>query len=158
MGIQFDYFRAPDRATAMALQEHPDGLYRAAAARGAEVLDLKGVDPHVNVRSLVGLLSGPSYEEMFFHGIPIDHIPLPDLINSEEAEVMVCELSHVMRDALAGATKSELDEAGRLWATTGEFFLHGWDEELARSWAGELAALARRARDAEEMIYCAITP
>jgi hypothetical protein len=94
---------------------------------------------------------------MFFSGIPIDLVPLPDLINSEESDVMVCELSNVMRDALAGATESGLDDAGRLWATTEEFLLDGWDDELARSWAGELAALARRARDGEETIYCAIT-
>jgi hypothetical protein len=157
VGILFDYFSAPDRASATALQEHPDGLYRAAAARGAEVLALKGLTPHAHVRKLVGLLSGPSYEEMFFSGIPIDLVPLPDLINSEESDVMVCELSNVMRDALADATESGLDDAGRFWATTEEFLLDGWDDELARSWAGELAALARRARDGEETIYCAIT-
>jgi hypothetical protein len=150
--MRFLYFRV-GRTTAMALREDPDALYRAAG----EILDLGRLTPHANVRTLVGLLASPSFEEMFFNGgVPIDHIPLPELINSEEAEVMVCELSNVIRDALAGATPSELHEAGRLWATTEEFIRDGWDEESARSWAGELAALARRARDADEMIYCAV--
>jgi hypothetical protein len=100
-----------------------------------------------NVCTLVGLLSDRSYEEMFLSGILIDHIPIPGLINSEEAGVVVCELSNVIRDALARATGARLDEASRLWATTEEFILDGWDEEQARSWAGELVTLARRARD-----------
>jgi hypothetical protein len=112
VGVLCDYFRAPDRATALALHRHPDGLFEAAASAGTEALDLKGLDPFVILGKLVGLLSGVSYEHMLLAGgIPIDHVPDPVLVTGEDDEDILVELSVVMRDTLADATEAALTEA-----------------------------------------------
>src|SRR3569833_3523030 len=79
MGVLCDYFRAPDRSTALVLHRHPDGLFTAEISARTDAVDLKGIEPVVMLRVLVGLLSGSSYEEMFMAGsIPTGQ--LPDLV------------------------------------------------------------------------------
>ncbi|MCW2904139.1 MAG: hypothetical protein JWO67_6404 [Streptosporangiaceae bacterium] len=97
MGVLCDYFRAPDRATALALHRHPDGLLEAATSAKTEAMDFKGLDPVIILGKLVGLLSGVSYDA-FGRGHADEVRPIMD----------------------------------------------------------ELVGLARRARDADQMIYCAV--
>jgi hypothetical protein len=160
MGVLCDYFRAPDRTTALALHRHPDGLFEAAASAKTEPVDLKGLDPVVMLGKLVGLLSGVSYEHMLLAGgIPTDHIPNPVLVTSEDDEDVLVELSVVVRDTLADATEAALTEAAPIWANIEEFAYSTWnDADEVRPIMDELVGLARRARDADQMIYCAICP
>jgi hypothetical protein len=157
MGILCDYFRAPDRAAALALHQHEDGLFEAAARTGTEAIDLKGIDPVVILGKLVGLLSGAPFEEMLLSGIPTDHIPGPELLTSEEDERILVELSAFVRDTLAAATEPALAEAAPLWAGIEEFSHSTWFEpDEMRPVIDDLAGLARRARDAGQMMYCAV--
>jgi hypothetical protein len=160
MGVLCDYFRAPDRSTALVLHRHPDGLFTAAISARTDAVDLKGIEPFVMLRMLVGLLSGSSYEEMFMAGsIPTDHIPDPVLVTDEDDEDILVELSVVVRDTLAAATEAALAEAAPLWANTEELARDTWnDAEEVRPVIDELVLLARRAKAADEMLYCAVCP
>lgn len=158
MGVLCVYFRASDRAAALALHRNPDGLFAAAGSANADVLDLKGLDPVVILGKLVGLLSGVSYEEMLLAGdIPTDHIPGPILVTSEHEERVLVELSVVVRDVLADATEAALRDAAPIWANIEELARSTWnDADEVRPIMDELVGLARRARDADQMIYCAV--
>lgn len=155
MGVLCDYFRASDRTTALALHEHPDGLFEAAVSAGTEAVDLKSLDPVVILGTLVGLLSGAPRED---GNVSIDGIPSPALVDDEGGERVLLELSVVVRDTLADATEAALAEAAPLWAKTEEL-AHTYDGDGAdelRTVADELAGLARRAKAADQLIYCAI--
>ena len=160
VGVLCDYFRAPDRATALAFHRHPDGLFEAAVSAGTEALDFKGLDPVVMLGKLVGLLSGVSYEQMLLAGsIPTAHIPNPVLVTREHDEDVLVELSVLVRDTLAEATEAALTEAAPIWANIEEVADDTWnDADEVRPVMDELVGLARRARDADQMIYCAICP
>ncbi|MEO5874139.1 MAG: hypothetical protein ABIS86_01030 [Streptosporangiaceae bacterium] len=159
MGVLFDYFRAPDEAVALSLHRHPAGLVEAVASTGGTTLDLKGVDPVIMLGKLVGLLSGATYEEMLFTGIPTDHIPKPELITAEQDEDILVELSVVVRDTLAAASDQDLTEAAPIWAGTEEFGSATWKRpDDVRPMMDELVELARLAMENGQMLYCAIMP
>ncbi|MEU5988336.1 hypothetical protein ABZ806_05125 [Spirillospora sp. NPDC047418] len=163
MGILCDYFRAPDRETAAAVVLSGPGLLEAARARpDIEVVDLKGIDPVVALGKLVTLLAGPSYEEMAMAGgIPIDQVPGPELVTREDGDLFVVELDALVRDTLADATEAVLDDVAFVWANTEEFLLgrDTWFEaDEARPAMDDLVAIARRARAADQMLYCVVCP
>lgn len=163
MGFLCDYFRAPDRETATAVVLSGPGLLEAARSRpDIEAVDLKGVDPVVALGKLVTLLAGPSYEEMAMAGaIPIDHIPGPELLTREDGELFIVELDVLVRDTLADATEAVLDDVAFVWANSEEFLLgrETWFEaDEARPAMDDLVAIARRARAADQMLYCVVCP
>ncbi|GAA4609855.1 hypothetical protein GCM10023195_40080 [Actinoallomurus liliacearum] len=90
-------------------------------------------------------------------GIPTDHVPSPEPLTSEEDERLLVELSAVARDTLAAATEAELTQAAPLWAGIEEFHHVAWFEpDEMRPVMDDLVGLARRARDAGQMMYCAV--
>ncbi|WP_433465547.1 hypothetical protein [Spirillospora sp. CA-128828] len=160
MGVLCDYFRAPDRSTALAFV---DDLFTAAEAHpDAEAVDLKGIDPVVILGKLVTLLSGRPYEQMMVSGdIPVDHIPGPELLTPEDGDVFLVELDVSVRDTLAGATEATLDDVAFVWANIEEFI--GWrdtwnEADELRPIIDALVGIARRARAADQMLYCLICP
>ncbi|MCW2939739.1 MAG: hypothetical protein JWN00_2724 [Actinomycetia bacterium] len=96
---------------------------------------------------------------MLLSGIPTAHIPDPVLVTPERDEDILVELSVVVRDTLADATEAALTEAAPIWANIDEFIHYTWnDADEVRPTMDDLVGLARRARESNQMIYCAICP
>jgi hypothetical protein len=145
VGVLFDYFRAPDASTAAAVLERlggprdPDGLLLDAVAG-------KGFEPAVMLRTLQSLLTGVPYDEL-----PEAEVEL--LVMEGEDGPWIVQLSEELRDALADAQLSRLPAVAEQWVRTEEF----WEQPPAAevlSFLGEVTALARRARQAGERLYC----
>jgi hypothetical protein len=143
VGVLFDYFRAPDASTAAAVLERLGGPQDP----DWPVLDAvagKGFEPEVMMRTLQSLLTG----------IPYDQLPSGDLLAMEGADgPWIEQLSQELRDALADAPAGRLPAVAERWVRTEEF----WDGATAAEvlpFLGEVTALARRARQAGERLYC----
>ena len=142
MGVLFDYFRAPDASTAAAVLERlggprdPDAPLDAVAG--------KGFEPEVMLRKLQSLLTGVPYHEL----------PEGELLAMEgEDGPWIVQLSEELRDALADAQPSRLPAVAEQWVRTEEF----WDQATAAEvlpFLGEVTALAGRAQQAGERLYC----
>jgi len=143
LGVLFDYFRAPDASTAAAV------LGRLGGPRdpNGPVLDAlagKGFEPEVMMRTLQSLLTG----------VPYDELPWGELLAMEgEDGPWIEQLSEELRDALAEVPAGRLPVVAERWVHTEEF----WDGATAAEvlpFLGEVTALARRARQAGERLYC----
>ena len=142
VGVLYDYFRAPDASTAAAVLDWPGGPI------GLDELDVvagKGIDPEVMMRTLQSLLTGVDYDELPW-GEMLAMTPDPD---GPAVERLTVEL----RDALAAAEVGRLPAVAEQWVRTEEF----WDRWTAADvlpFLYEVTALARRARQAGELLYC----
>ncbi|GII26453.1 hypothetical protein [Planosporangium mesophilum] len=150
MGVLYDYFRAKDDAAAVRLMEDLDGGPVVGSGDGVAVdaIDLKGIEPAVTLGKLVSFVRGVSWE--------VNLVDLKLLWSGDEQEgPWLMTLDRATRDTLASITDAQVLELSAQW---------GRIEELA--WGGplpddqmlpaieEVAALARRARDAGEDLYC----
>lgn len=147
MGILFDYFRAPDASTAAAVLERAGGP--TTPDPDAPVLDAvvgKGFEPAVMMRKLQALLTGVPYDDL-----PEGELEL--LATAGEDGPWIAQLPQELRDALADAQPSRLPVVAEQWVRTEEF----WEQPPAAEvlpFLGEVTALARRARQAGERLYC----
>ena len=143
MGVLFDYFRAPDASTAAAVLERLGGP-RDPDAPLLDAVAGKGFEPEVMLRKLQSLLTGVPYEEL----------SEAELVAAEgEDGPWIVQLSEELRDALADAQASRLPVVVERWVRTEEF----WDQATTAEvlpFLGEVTALARRARQAGERLYC----
>jgi hypothetical protein len=143
VGVVFDYFRAPDASTAAAVLERLGGP-RDPDAPLLDAVAGKGFEPEVMLRKLQSLLTGVPYEEL----------PEAELLAMEgEDGPWIVQLSEELRDALADAQASRLPAVAERWVRTEEF----WDQATTAEvlpFLGEVTALARRARQAGERLYC----
>jgi hypothetical protein len=143
VGVLFDYFRAPDASTAAAVLERLGGP-RDPDAPLLDAVAGKGFEPEVMLRKLQSLLTGVPYEEL----------PEAELLAMEgEDGPWIVQLSEELRDALADAQASRLPAVAERWVRTEEF----WDQATTAEvlpFLGEVTALARRARQAGERLYC----
>jgi hypothetical protein len=143
VGVLFDYFRAPDASTAAAVLERLGGP-RDPDAPLLDAVASKGFEPEVMLRKLQSLLTGVPYEEL----------PEAELLAMEgEDGPWIVQLSEELRDALADAQASRLPAVAERWVRTEEF----WDQATTAEvlpFLGEVTALARRARQAGERLYC----
>jgi hypothetical protein len=140
VSVLFHYFRAPDASTAAAVLEGPRDP-------GAPVLDGvngKGFEPAVMMRKLQSLLTGVAYHEL----------PSEELVVMAGADgPWIVQLSEELRDGLAEAQVSRLQEVAEQRVRTEEF----WEQPPATEvlpFLVEMTALARRARQAGERPYC----
>jgi hypothetical protein len=145
VGVLYDYFRTPDASTAAAVLERLGGP--TTPDPDAPLLDAvaaKGFEPTVMLGMLQSLLSG----------VPYDELPEGELLAMEgEDGPWVWQLSEELRDALADAPAGRLPAVAEQWVRTEEF----WDQATAAEvlpFLGEITALARRARQAGERLYC----
>jgi hypothetical protein len=145
VGVLFDYFRAPDASTASLVLERVGGP--TTPDLDAPVLDAvagKGFEPEVMMRTLQSLLTG----------VPYDDLPGGELLAMEgEDGPWIIQLSEELRDALADAQLSRLPAVAEQWVRTEEF----WDQATATEvlpFLDEVTALARRAQQAGERLYC----
>lgn len=145
MGVLFDYFSAPSDAAAGAVVEA--GPSREEAGELPAVLDT-GIDPVVMVGTLEALLTGRSYEE-----VTQDARWGKAVVVLDEGERVVVTLTDQLVHALADADDERLTEVAESWAATEEFHGRGEADVLAGT-LGDLATLARGARDAGQGVYC----
>jgi hypothetical protein len=145
VGVLYDYFRAPEASTAVAVLERVGGP--TTPDPDAPVLDAvagKGFEPTVMMVTLQSLLTG----------VPYDELPPEELLAMEGVDgPWIVQLSEELRDALADAQPSRLPTVAEQWVRTEEF----WDQATATEvlpFLGEVTALARRARQAGERLYC----
>jgi hypothetical protein len=145
VGVLFDYFRAPDASTAAAVLERLGGP-RDPEAPPLDAVAGKGFEPAVMLRRLQSLLTGVPYDQL-----PEAEVEL--LAMEGEDGPWIVQLSEELRDALADAQPSRLPAVAEQWVRTEEF----WEQPPAAEvlpFLGEVTALARRARQADERLYC----
>jgi hypothetical protein len=145
VGVLFDYFRAPDASTAAAVLERLGGP-RDPDASLLDTVAGKGFEPAVMMRKLQSLLTGVPYDEL-----PEAEVEL--LAMEDEDGPWIVQLSQELRDALADAQPSRLPAVAEQWVRTEEF----WEQPPATEmlpFLAEVTALAGRARQAGERLYC----
>ncbi|QLQ38057.1 hypothetical protein [Micromonospora robiginosa] len=147
MGILCDYFSAPTDEAAATAADVPGGP-RAASDPGFEVVELKGIEPVVQLGTLEAILTGVDYDVVTRnprqgHAVAVRH----------DGEVLVISLTDELRGALADAEEGRLREVAVSWSETEEFRGLAEPAILAEALV-ELAGLARRATARDERLYC----
>ncbi|WP_436773130.1 hypothetical protein [Yinghuangia sp. YIM S09857] len=157
MGVLFDYYRAPDAAAALRALER-DGGPKGRGAPGQPVfdaMDAKGIDFAVMLVPLVDAVAGTVTD--FTAPDSLDFVlvwPAGDAAAatpedpSGDEGVLIAELGQRTRDALADADDTRLPEFAARWGRAA-----GLDGDLT-GLAADFVALARRARDAGDRLYC----
>jgi hypothetical protein len=166
VGVLIDYFRAPDKATALRLLDQGDGVPRGPATigSGVDALDLKGIDPHVTLGRLLGLILTVPWSvdlvETFGVWPPEETKPrsLEEMNRLPEESPWKTgpwleELADRIRDAFADVDDYALPSIAGSWARIEEFDGH-MDATLALDIVEDVVALARRARQAGDRLYC----
>ncbi|GGR89041.1 hypothetical protein GCM10010169_36650 [Micromonospora fulviviridis] len=150
MGVLYDYFRAADDAAAVRLMEELDGGPVAVSGDGAAVhaIDLKGIEPAVTLGKLVGFVRGVDWD--------VDLVVVELLWSGDEQDgPWLMSLDRATRDTLASVDDAHARELSARWGRIEEL---AWGSPLADDEMlpviEEIAALARRARDAGENLYC----
>jgi hypothetical protein len=145
VGNLYDYFAAPDDATAASCLDGGPG------AVGFDTVDVKGMDPYVQLGQGEALLVDLPFDEVRTHP-RFNH-----LITDVAAEsCWVVTLTDRLRDALAQASPERLAEVSVPWSRIEEF-APGADPALLADFLDRFAALARRARAAGHGLYCWIS-
>ncbi|MBW4722353.1 hypothetical protein [Saccharothrix obliqua] len=156
MGVLTDYFRAADAADVVRVVEqdlHPlDGWQP-----GFDGVSAKQIDPVVVLGILVAAVRDVPWEP----GVVGQRAVWPTTPKPERGVYVeddpwlegpwVFELDTATRDVLADVPDAALPGLGERWSRSEEVMWSG--PELAEL-AGELSALARRAREAGELLYC----
>ncbi|MFG2048775.1 hypothetical protein ACGFIW_15255 [Micromonospora sp. NPDC048935] len=147
MGILCDYFSAPtDEAAAEVIDVL--GGPRVASDPGFDVVELKGIQPFVQLGKLEELLTGIDYDAVTENPRWVHDVAVRD-----DGELLVVSLTDEVQAALAGASESQLREAAVPWSQIEEFWGHAEPSDLAEVLI-ELAGLARRATERNERMYC----
>lgn len=166
VGVLIDYFRAPDGETALRLLDEGDGVPHGPATVGAGVdaLDAKGIDPDVVLGQLVGLILAVPWSVDLIETVGVWP---PEETKPRSVEEMnglpedspwhtgpwLEELSNRIRDALADVDDHALPSIADEWARIEEFDGH-MDMTFALDIIESFVALARRARQADDRLYC----
>lgn len=148
MGVLYDYFRAADDAAAINLMESIGDGPASQADDLVDAIDLKGIEPTVHLGKLVALAGGIPWQ--------VDLVDTELLWSGTEEGPWLVSIKDAVRDALAEiATGGELLELSAQWGRTEELARPGpLPPEQMLPVIEEVAGLARRAREADEHIYC----
>lgn len=161
MGVLTDYFRAGDVAAVVAAMESAEGGPLVGGRSGFDGVDAKGVDPHIVLGQLIAGIKAVPWslelnlvtETMVW---PTTPQPGPEGPADDDdpwaTGPWVSQLDSSARDALAEADDAGLSEVVADWVEGEE--LMGATVEGMRPLAEALIELARRARDADEQLYC----
>ena len=142
VGNLYDYFAADDDVTAAAAFEHSPDPERFA------VLDVRGIEPAVQLATLESLLCGIDYEKVAAN--PRQCALLSDPRSGEQ---WVGTLTDTLRDALAEADTDQLAHTAIAWSATEEFRGQG-DADLLGDFLNRFATLARTTRRRGQRQYC----
>jgi hypothetical protein len=161
MGLLTDYFAAtPEQAAAVDIQTGPtgptDGSARqdrpsvdgstTAPRRVQDVLAVKGFEPTVTMATLEGILTGAEVMEI----IESDAEPL--IADDGPEGPWLVTLRPQLQAALVSTPPGGWRAVAERWVATEE--LVGTPASVAVSFLEELAALARRASDRDQQLYC----
>lgn len=160
MGVLTDYFRAGDTAAVTAAMESTEGCPLVNGGRsGFDGVEAKGVDSTIVLGQLIAAVAQVPWtpdlvrETMVW---PTTPPPGPEGPADEDdpwaTGPWVSRLDAAARDALAEANDSDLPRVAATWAQAEE--LAGATAEDMLPLAEGLIGLARRARDADEQLYC----
>lgn len=160
MGVLTDYFRAADAAVVRRVLEAADG---GSPLTGPQVafdgVEAKGLDPVVVLGQLVAAVRQVPWAVDLVGETPVwptTPPPGPDGPGDEDDPWMtgpwVGELDIDTRDTLAAVPDADVPAVAARWAQAEE--LHGASAESLCPVVGELVGLARRARAADERLYC----
>jgi hypothetical protein len=166
VGVLFDYFRAPDGETALRLLDQGEGVPPGPATVGAGVdaLDAKGIDPHVILGQLLGLILAVPWSVDLVDTVGVwppeetkprslgemERLPEDSPWNTGP---WVEQLDDRIRDAFAEVDDYALPSIAEQWARIEEFRGH-MDAAHALDIIEDFVALARRARQADDRLYC----
>ena len=155
MGVLYDYFRAADGATVAKLMEATDGgpLLRDGHDPAADVVDAKGMDPTVILGKLVSLALGAPWTANL---VEDELVWPPDAGEDEEYEgPWVVVLGNRARDALDEIADDRLPELATTWSRIEEMSTYGdVGPDTMLPVLTALVGLARRARRADDRLYC----
>jgi hypothetical protein len=149
MGVLFDYFRAPGVAE---VRRHLDEHEASSPVPGTfDGIELKMIDPAVILRKLVCFVIGANSDANSVN----ERLIWPEGGEQDLAHEgpWVTALDDRSRDVLAGISADRIPELAARWATVEEFGGHA-DPEFLRDVVADLAALAVRAREHHESLYC----
>lgn len=141
MGVLTDYFIAGSDAEAAGALKAVGGPEQA----GLTTLQLKGVDPVVNLATLEGILTGA--DPMVIIGEDAD--PVAD---GGSDGPWILRVRPTLVTALRAADAGKLPEVAADWAATEEF--EGTDPQDLLDVLRDLARLADRSRDENKSLYC----
>jgi len=157
MGVLTDYFRAPSVAAVLEQLAQRDGGPLVSEDSGSSAFDgveLKSVDPPVALGQLVAFAMDKAYSS----DLVDDRLIWPEGGEQDPDHMgpWVAALDDHTRDALAGVPAQRVPDLAERWAAIEEFGGVIPVEDL-RSAVARLTALARRARDNDESLYCWIS-
>ena len=145
MGVLFDYFRAPGEAE---VRQHMDENNAfSPVPETFDGIELKTIDPAVILGQLVGFVAAQQ---------PVDDRliwPEGGEQDMEHQGPWVSLLDNRTRDVLAGIPADRVPELAERWATVEEFGGFA-DPEYLRDVVADFTALATRAREHGESLYC----
>ncbi|OLZ59885.1 hypothetical protein [Amycolatopsis keratiniphila] len=142
MGVLFDYFAAPDNDAAAATIDLVGGPTEAALP----TVQLKGVDPFVQLGTAESLLTGVDYDTVIARD-------LAPVAMADEGARLVVPLTEELSTALSDADAERLREVAEPWSRTEEFGGQADRADLAALLA-DLAELARGAESRGDRLYC----
>jgi hypothetical protein len=149
MGALCDYFSASSDEAAVAMLETPGGP-AAAPSPGRSVLELKNIEPIVNMQTLEELLTVRSTDE-------VTRNPRQGNILEVDPEgAAVVSITVELQQALATSDADTLRAVAQRWAETDE--LIGSDPNDLTDVLLELAQLARDALARGHTLYCWLSP
>lgn len=162
MGVLFDYFRTTDAKAAGRAVDLPGGpLLPEPAFDGVEA---KGIDPGVTLGQLVALVRGVPWNVDLVRSVLVWPPPETQPATEEEYDAlpddspwkdgpMLEELNRDVCDTLGTVDDAGLPALAAQWARIEEFH-DTMSADDALSLIKDLVALARRARDAGDRLYC----
>ncbi|OJF15920.1 hypothetical protein EDD30_1270 [Couchioplanes caeruleus] len=149
MGVLFDYFRAPGVDEVRSHMNENDAF--SPVPETFDGIELKTIDPGVILGRLLGFATGRDWST----DLVGDRLIWPEGGEQDTAHEgpWVTILGDRARDVLADMPAERLPELAERWATVEEFDGYG-DPEFLREVLADFAALAGRARQHGESLYC----
>jgi hypothetical protein len=157
MGVLTDYFRAPGVAAVQEQMAARDGgplVSQDSQSSAFDGVELKGIDPAVTLGRLVAFVMDTTYSSELVN----DRLIWPEggEQDTEHMGPWVVILDDQTRDTLAGVAAQRVPDLAERWTEIEEFGGMFTVDGL-RSSVEQLTALARRARDSGESLYCWIS-
>jgi len=151
MGVLYDYFRAVDEDTACTAVDRPGGPLPADGPGAAfDGVAARGIDPVVALGHLIAFVRGVTWTP--------DLVEVDTIARSTVTGGWVERLGEPVRDALAGAADDALPEIVVKWSQLDDVApADAADTAGATEWLAvvtDLVGLARRARAADQDLYC----